>query len=435
MPRVKRSRDYLFKKPGSRFWRLRLQAGGRSIERSLRTTDRLEAEALALPIIAQHKQRLIENRPRLATGIRYKVAPGDHTAPDGGRIIATPRTVIYFDANGGFVREESNTIEDPALVFPQTLKPVELLAYTPDKINRTMAALGRPAILPKDADDVMFEAYIKHAELDGYPAKEARASWHTFKTVCGKPLKDCTRDDGRKVAEHYKSQGLKTSSVCKKLMWLSSAVNFGIKEGKPYNITFNPFTGVAPKKGEDSVRRLPLSDEDMALCFANLDKLSKADQLLFRLLASTGTRLAEGFNIAEEHVEKGIRFVIVGTKTEQSERRVPLPASVLPYLPKKITGRLFSGDVNSASRRLNPWLRKIGITDPAKVIHSLRHRAQDQLRAAGCPQDIREALLGHERKTIAAGYGAGFPVTVLREWIDKVLPLATTGKGRSKLAA
>jgi hypothetical protein len=41
-------------------------------------------------------------------------------------------------------------------------------------------------------------------------------------------------------------------------------------------------------------------------------------------------------------------------------------------------------------------------------------------QAAGCPEDVRWAILGHEETTVAAGYGAGFPVTVLRKWIDKI---------------
>jgi len=55
-----------------------------------------------------------------------------------------------------------------------------------------------------------------------------------------------------------------------------------------------------------------------------------------------------------------------------------------------------------------------------KVVHSLRHRAQDRLRAAGCPEDVRWALLGHEEKTVASGYGESFPVPLLRKWIDKI---------------
>lgn len=42
------------------------------------------------------------------------------------------------------------------------------------------------------------------------------------------------------------------------------------------------------------------------------------------------------------------------------------------------------------------------------------------MRAAECPEDIRWSILGHEEETVAAGYGEGFPVTVLKRWIDKI---------------
>jgi hypothetical protein len=81
---------------------------------------------------------------------------------------------------------------------------------------------------------------------------------------------------------------------------------------------------------------------------------------------------------------------------------------------------LFKGSAPAASKRLNRFLRDCGITDPNKVVHSLRYRVQDRLRAAGAPEDIRWALLGHEKRTVAAGYGEGFPVRVLKPWIDKI---------------
>ena len=85
------------------------------------------------------------------------------------------------------------------------------------------------------------------------------------------------------------------------------------------------------------------------------------------------------------------------------------------HLPKSIKGPLFDRTKNkdpsdAASKRLNRFLDDCGITDPRKVVHSLRHRAQDRLRAAGCPEDIRWSILGHEEETVAAGYGDGFPV-------------------------
>ena len=64
-------------------------------------------------------------------------------------------------------------------------------------------------------------------------------------------------------------------------------------------------------------------------------------------------RLSEAFEIDSEEKEKGCRFVIVGKKTEQSLRRVPLPANLLPALPATIRGPLFkSGDEAASSKRL-----------------------------------------------------------------------------------
>ena len=118
--------------------------------------------------------------------------------------------------------------------------------------------------------------------------------------------------------------------------------------------------------------------------------------------------------------ERGCRYVIVGKKTKQSKRRVLFPAGGFPYLPKAIKGPLFAGSAPAASKRLNLFSRDIGIADPNKVVHSLRHRAQDRLRAAGCSQDTREALLGHDKVTVGEGYGKGFPVAMRKEWIDAI---------------
>lgn len=198
--------------------------------------------------------------------------------------------------------------------------------------------------------------------------------------------------------------------------------------------------------GDDKEVRKPLSADDIELIKGGFDKLDASDQLLVRLLACTGMRLGEAFEIGRkvkvkvevkidgkwvkqeqeqertngDMVEHGVRFVTVGTKTETSLRRVPLPADVLPFLPAKITGPLFEGDAESASKRLNKFLRSVGIDDTAKVVHSFRHRAKDRLRAAACPLAVQYELLGHEVSTLASGYGHGSPVPLLKEWVDKI---------------
>jgi len=270
----------------------------------------------------------------------------------------------------------------------------------------------------KTGDDKLLATYLTQANLTGYFKREAEDVWALFRRLTeNKPLKDCDRDDGRKLVDYYKTKGLARATIAKKISWLRAMANLAVDDGK---LKLNPFTKIIPKPKEgDASERLPLSDHDMEQI--NLSKLSEADALLFRLLATTGMRLGEAHLIDhEEPKEKGVRFVIVGSKTSPSKRRVPFPAAVLPYLPDKINTPLFKGAKHAASKRLNRFLRYCGITDPNKVIHSLRHRAQDKLRAAGCPEDIRWALLGHEEETVAAGYGEGFPVPMLKEWADKI---------------
>ena len=170
--------------------------------------------------------------------------------------------------------------------------------------------------------------------------------WALYKQLTdNKSLKDATRDDGRKLASHFIDEGLKSATIRKKLMWLVAAVNLAIDEGKddqPDRLTFNPFIGVVPKLDDDQIRR-PLTDEDMRLAKRSLARLSESDQLLFRLLATTGMRLSEAFEIEGDMKERNLRYVIIGKKTDQSRRRVPFPSGVLEHLPKTINGPLFSG--------------------------------------------------------------------------------------------
>jgi integrase len=53
------------------------------------------------------------------------------------------------------------------------------------------------------------------------------------------------------------------------------------------------------------------------------------------------------------------------------------------------------------------WVRvTVGIHDPRKAPdHSWRHRMEDELRNADLPEDIRDAIAGHARKTVGRVYG------------------------------
>jgi integrase len=415
-----RKTDYLFQRPGSSNWWIRLQSPGKRVEKSLGTRDKKEAEIIALPMVAHHKAALLAARPRMETVWRSEYEPSAdmQDASNGERVLASATELKFYGPDGKLLRTTPNGGPSFRIVNLQHRLGIPFV----DERMIGFKEEARARAKPKTDDDKVLETYIVHRKITGYIEREARDVWALFKTLTdGKPLKDCDRDDGRKLVTHFEAQGLKSATIEKKIAWLNAAVNLAISEGR---LKFNPFASIVPRV-RDKTRRLPLADADMKAIKRNLTRLGEADQLLVRLLASTGMRLSEAFEIDGEEKERGVRYVVVGKKTDQSLRRVPLPAAVLPYLPKSIKKPLFAltkhkDPSDAASKRLNRFLDDIGITDPRKVAHSLRHRAQDRLRAAGCPEDVRWSILGHEEETVAAGYGVGFPVPLLRKWIDKI---------------
>ena len=407
MTKRQRKGGYLFQRPGSAHWWIKLQAPS-NIKRSLGTPERLEAEILAMPLIAQHKARLLANAaPPAGITWQHEYEPGrQHPGPDGGTIVATERELLYLDQDGR-IRIRGPNGGPLAFAVPGA------------NVGGPVGHSRRPTLAVRSADDAILDTYLKHAGLNQRIEKEARDTWALYKTLTNnKPLKDADREDGRKLVAFFEGRGLKSATIRKKIGWLTAAVKLEMDNKEP-RLKFNPFSGVVPRR-DDKNDRLPLDSADMKAIRGGLAGLAKSDQVLLRLLASTGLRLGEAFQINSEATERGCRYVVIGSKTAQSRRRVPLPAAVLPFLPKPIRGPLFNGGAPAASKRLNRFLRDVGIDDRRKVVHSFRHRAKDRLRAAGCPMDVQYELLGHEDTTVAAGYGKGSPVPMLRKWIDKI---------------
>jgi site-specific recombinase XerD len=339
--------------------------------------------------------------------------PGLHTGLNDERIYATTTELHYLDETP--VRIEPNGVMVRRIVGG----PRDLSAENEFKLWDSADDVERPKVATKNGDDELLEVYLKHANLSPHFEREARAVWGLYQKLVGKPLKSASRNDGRVLVQHFKDSGNKTGTIAKKIGWLRAMCEFAIGEGM---LSFNPFAKIVPNS-DDELRRKPLSDADMEVCKREFHRLNESDQLLFRFLTTTGARLSEAFQVNGEQVERGIRHCIVGSKTEASQRRMPFPELLLPYLPTKISGRLFAAEpsielaAKAASKRLNDFLDECGLTDPAKVVHSLRHRMKDKLRAVGCPIDVQYELLGHEKRTVASGYGS--PVPLLKEWLDR----------------
>ena len=67
---------------------------------------------------------------------------------------------------------------------------------------------------------------------------------------------------------------------------------------------------------------------------------------------------------------------------------------------------------------LNKWLHQY-VPDNC-VIHSFRHSLRDRLRAVECPSDIVDAIGGWKTSGVGQGYGNGYPLEVLKRWMEKI---------------
>jgi integrase len=418
---------YLYQRPGSTQWWIRFRypadLGLKAIQKSLGTPDRKEAEVLALPLIAEHRRRLYDAEQRRkgfirATEMDLFYPLGDSVLDDGTKVHAR-MDMVRFERDGR-VWEDENFLTTRTIMRPVSADP-DWVPPAPKSKK------------PVDNDREHIERWISHKNVNPYLQKEAWEAFRLFKDLTGgKLFKDADRDDGRKLVAHlFDKLGNKRATVQKKVGHLCAAVNIAISEGK---LKFNPFEKIIPRINDEK-KRMPVSDGDMNVIRDGLHTLKPEERLLFLICATTGMRRGEAYSISAERTVDGLRCVTVGTKTEQSLREIPLPVDLLPHLPARITGPLFTKDLKNLGRETLRSIRRLGIENPDACLHGLRHRAADRLKNVAridghrCEDSMRHAILGHEDKTVADNYGVGYAMRQIKPWIDQIgYGLPTTDK-------
>ena len=250
--------------------------------------------------------------------------------------------------------------------------------------------------------------------------------------VADTPLNEITRADANALRD-YLLQRMNPSSVHRYITVVRAAVNYVITEHS-LNIP-NVFNGLRIKGASATVDdRLPMSDQDLAMVRPNFDDDPVA-HALFVALTDTGARLSEITGLEVQDVDLQERSITIRPngvrtlKTKGSQRTLPLSERALELLQEHRRGK---GDTqpifpdyarprgrDAASAMLMKRLRR-SITDKKITMHSLRHRMKDKLRNTGCPEAISLAILGHSTNTVAANYGSGYALEVMREQLERV---------------
>jgi integrase len=245
-------------------------------------------------------------------------------------------------------------------------------------------------------------------------------------------LQDLTRADANTYRDVLLAR-MSPNSVQRNLGVVKAAVNHVLLE---HDLDFrNVFQAIKIKgAGSSSTDRLPITDEQLTALVPAFASSDTAKALLL-LLTDTGARLAEITGLEAKDVDQDNAILHIrpndrrGLKTKTSTRSIPLSQRATECLRQHQVGLSHTDPIfpayakprgnDSASAMLMKRLRTV-ITDKKITMHSLRHRMKDKLRNTGCPEHLSMAILGHSANTVAANYGSGYAIDVMREALVKV---------------
>jgi len=204
-------------------------------------------------------------------------------------------------------------------------------------------------------------------------------------------------------------------------------------------------------KGRNQDKRAAFDDEDVSRFLEYIGDAGGEHWLWWipRILALSGMRLGEVAQLrkCDMREERGVLVFDVNAdegkelKTDASRRLVPLhPRLVEIGLPAfiaaqpdgflwperlRLTANPSKGNFDRLSRLLNDRLRRAGITDKRKVVHSFRHTVATRLKEADVQDFTISEILGHEVGNITTGrYGKRVsPAALLAALSHLALPI------------
>jgi integrase len=270
-----------------------------------------------------------------------------------------------------------------------------------------------------------------------FEADIRRAAGYLIQVARDRPLPAYSRQDALALRDWLVGRGLAGSSVTRAFSNVNAVFNFAVSE-LALNIT-NPFRGVYHDRQAGVVTRKPIPVPEIRRVQKACRDLNDDMRWLIAIVSDTGMRLAEVAGLAREDLcdlDGEMPYINLqrhpwrGLKTASSKRLVPLVGAALwgarqAYGQDDGSGFLFprynrlgTTSANSASAALNKWMEQY--VPEGCTMHSFRHSIRDRLRAVQCPSDITDQIGGWARAGVGQGYGSGYPLEILHDWMVKV---------------
>jgi integrase len=338
--------------------------------------------------------------------------------------------------------------------------------------TRIEVTSSEPAARPdsQPLSDVI-TAYFKEHKREPRTDTQIKSGFERFLAVVGegdkaaggkKPIEDITKAHCRAYKEKLTGHGLSVGTVNKYLHNLSHLLAWAKGQGYVSDSWLNPADGLRIKKhrGDKRLKRSPFTDADLTTIFSSRQFLKQCSKRPERFwlpvcLLWTGARREEIAQLYLDDIRKqdGVWIFDIraneerqqGLKNEASTRLVPVHSrliklGLLEYVEQtRATGalrvfpRLEHGDNgfgDVVGKYFGRLLRQLGIIDPGKVLHSLRHTVITRLHSRGVPQNIAEALVGHAANTVHGSvyvHRDGLPLSLLQKGIEALDFKAMTG--------
>jgi integrase len=270
-----------------------------------------------------------------------------------------------------------------------------------------------------------------------------------------RPINLITKADVRTYKENIlHARGLSLTTCIKHLSNLSVVFKWAEAQGFiPENS--NPVRGLSPNKRQakkQAALRRPFTDEELLKVFGSTEFRMQRDThpdrywlCLICLFEICRREEAGQLNVSDIDEQEGIAFIRItdegegqALKNEGSKRRVPIHSALvklgfLEYVQRiKTAGhtRLFpqlKRGANGYSDAVGKWfsrlVTKVGLIDPALVLHSLRHGGITKLHAAGAAHSTVEILAGHAAAGVQGQtyvHRNQLPLALLRDGLEKL---------------
>ena len=249
------------------------------------------------------------------------------------------------------------------------------------------------------------------------------------------PLDCYSTKDAAKLREWLLCKNLKSSTLRRIFSGIRAVVNFCIQEqGLECS---NAFAKVYLPSNIDTVKRKPISVNDIKTLVTNCIQIDDDIRHIVALIVNTGIRLSEaiGLLISDIDIESKIPNITITPhphrrlKTQSSKRQIPLTGISL-WAARRIIATQTSQycfprytsstkcNANSASASINKWLKTVG--NQTNVIHGLRHSFKDRLREVEAPMDIIEQLGGWSNNSKGYDYGDGYSLELSHKYLNKI---------------